>query len=234
MDNIDPTEVAKFESLAARWWDPHSEFRTLHQINPLRLEYIAQRVTLEGARVVDVGCGGGILAEALWTRGAQVTGLDAGQAPIAVAKLHAKESGARINYQNTTAESLADELPGGFDLVTCMELLEHVPDPAATVTACAKLLRPGGQAFFSTINRNVKSWLLAIVGGEYLLNLLPRGTHHYEKLIRPSELDAWARKTGLQLTEMIGMHYNPVSRSYRLGPGVEVNYIAHFSRPYPA
>ncbi|HCY12713.1 MAG TPA: bifunctional 3-demethylubiquinol 3-O-methyltransferase/2-polyprenyl-6-hydroxyphenol methylase [Gammaproteobacteria bacterium] len=234
MDNIDPTEVAKFESLAARWWDPHSEFRTLHQINPLRLEYIAQRVTLEGARVVDVGCGGGILSEALWTRGAQVTGLDAGQAPIAVAKLHAKESGARINYQNTTAESLADELPGGFDLVTCMELLEHVPDPAATVTACAKLLRPGGQAFFSTINRNVKSWLLAIVGGEYLLNLLPRGTHHYEKLIRPSELDAWARKTGLQLTEMIGMHYNPVSRSYRLGPGVEVNYIAHFSRPYPA
>ncbi|MDP6948500.1 MAG: bifunctional 2-polyprenyl-6-hydroxyphenol methylase/3-demethylubiquinol 3-O-methyltransferase UbiG [Arenicellales bacterium] len=234
MDNIDPTEVAKFESLAARWWDPHSEFRTLHQINPLRLEYIAQRVTLEGARVVDVGCGGGILAEALWTRGAQVTGLDAGQAPIAVAKLHAKESGARVNYQNTTAESLADELPGGFDLVTCMELLEHVPDPAATVTACAKLLRPGGQAFFSTINRNAKSWLLAIVGGEYLLNLLPRGTHHYEKLIRPSELDAWARKTGLQLTEMIGMHYNPVSRSYRLGPGVEVNYIAHFSRPYPA
>ncbi|MDP6530512.1 MAG: bifunctional 2-polyprenyl-6-hydroxyphenol methylase/3-demethylubiquinol 3-O-methyltransferase UbiG [Arenicellales bacterium] len=234
MDNIDPTEVAKFESLAARWWDPHSEFRTLHQINPLRLEYIAQRVTLEGARVVDVGCGGGILSEALWTRGAQVTGLDAGQAPIAVAKLHAKESGARINYQNTTAESLADELPGGFDLVTCMELLEHVPDPAATVTACAKLLRPGGQAFFSTINRNAKSWLLAIVGGEYLLNLLPRGTHHYEKLIRPSELDAWARKTGLQLTEMIGMHYNPVSRSYRLGPGVEVNYIAHFSRPYPA
>ena len=233
MDNIDPTEVAKFESLAARWWDPHSEFRTLHQINPLRLEYIAQRVTLEGARVVDVGCGGGILAEALWTRGAQVTGLDAGQAPIAVAKLHAKESGARINYQNTTAESLADELPGGFDLVTCMELLEHVPDPAATVTACAKLLRPGGQAFFSTINRNVKSWLLAIVGGEYLLNLLPRGTHHYEKLIRPSELDAWARQTGLQLTEMIGMHYNPVSRSYRLGPGVEVNYIAHFNRPYP-
>ena len=233
MDNIDPTEVAKFESLAARWWDPHSEFRTLHQINPLRLEYIAQRVTLEGARVVDVGCGGGILSEALWTRGAQVTGLDAGQAPIAVAKLHAKESGARINYQNTTAESLADELPGGFDLVTCMELLEHVPDPAATVTACAKLLRPGGQAFFSTINRNVKSWLLAIVGGEYLLNLLPRGTHHYEKLIRPSELDAWARQTGLQLTEMIGMHYNPVSRSYRLGPGVEVNYIAHFNRPYP-
>ncbi len=234
MDNIDPTEVAKFESLAARWWDPHSEFRTLHQINPLRLEYIAQRATLEGARVVDVGCGGGILAEALWTRGAQVTGLDAGQAPIAVAKLHAKESGARINYQNTTAESLADELPGGFDLVTCMELLEHVPDPATTVTACAKLLRPGGQAFFSTINRNAKSWLLAIVGGEYLLNLLPRGTHHYEKLIRPSELDAWARQTGLQLTEMIGMHYNPVSRSYRLGPGVEVNYIAHFSRPYPA
>ena len=234
MDNIDPTEVAKFESLAARWWDPHSEFRTLHQINPLRLEYIAQRATLEGARVVDVGCGGGILAEALWTRGAQVTGLDAGQAPIAVAKLHAKESGARINYQNTTAESLADELPGGFDHVTCMELLEHVPDPAATVTACAKLLRPGGQAFFSTINRNAKSWLLAIVGGEYLLNLLPRGTHHYEKLIRPSELDAWARQTGLQLTEMIGMHYNPVSRSYRLGPGVEVNYIAHFSRPYPA
>ncbi|MDP7119402.1 MAG: bifunctional 2-polyprenyl-6-hydroxyphenol methylase/3-demethylubiquinol 3-O-methyltransferase UbiG [Arenicellales bacterium] len=234
MDNIDPTEVAKFESLAARWWDPHSEFRTLHQINPLRLEYIAQRATLEGARVVDVGCGGGILAEALWTRGAQVTGLDAGQAPIAVAKLHAKESGARINYQSTTAESLADELPGGFDLVTCMELLEHVPDPATTVTACAKLLRPGGQAFFSTINRNAKSWLLAIVGGEYLLNLLPRGTHHYEKLIRPSELDAWARQTGLQLTEMIGMHYNPVSRSYRLGPGVEVNYIAHFSRPYPA
>ena len=234
MDNIDPTEVAKFESLAARWWDPHSEFRTLHQINPLRLEYIAQRATLEGARVVDVGCGGGILAEALWTQGAQVTGLDAGQAPIAVAKLHAKESGARINYQSTTAESLADELPGGFDLVTCMELLEHVPDPATTVTACAKLLRPGGQAFFSTINRNAKSWLLAIVGGEYLLNLLPRGTHHYEKLIRPSELDAWARQTGLQLTEMIGMHYNPVSRSYRLGPGVEVNYIAHFSRPYPA
>ncbi|HCV20649.1 MAG TPA: bifunctional 3-demethylubiquinol 3-O-methyltransferase/2-polyprenyl-6-hydroxyphenol methylase [Gammaproteobacteria bacterium] len=234
MDNIDPTEVAKFESLAARWWDPHSEFRTLHQINPLRLEYIAQRATLEGARVVDVGCGGGILSEALWTRGAQVTGLDAGQAPIAVAKLHAKESGARINYQSTTAESLADELPGGFDLVTCMELLEHVPDPATTVTACAKLLRPGGQAFFSTINRNAKSWLLAIVGGEYLLNLLPRGTHHYEKLIRPSELDAWARQTGLQLTEMIGMHYNPVSRSYRLGPGVEVNYIAHFSRPYPA
>jgi len=190
MDNIDPTEVAKFESLAARWWDPHSEFRTLHQINPLRLEYIAQRATLEGARVVDVGCGGGILSEALWTRGAQVTGLDAGQAPIAVAKLHAKESGARINYQSTTAESLADELPGGFDLVTCMELLEHVPDPATTVTACAKLLRPGGQAFFSTINRNAKSWLLAIVGGEYLLNLLPRGTHHYEKLIRPSELDA--------------------------------------------
>ncbi len=229
--NIDREEIAKFERLAERWWDPHSEFRPLHQINPLRLRWIDERARLSGKTVLDVGCGGGILTEAMAALGAKVTGIDMGTAPLAVAKLHLKESGHEVEYLKTTAEALAQERRGTFDVVTCLEMLEHVPDPAPVVRACAELVRPGGAVFFSTINRNPKSFLFAIVGAEYVLNLLPRGTHEYRKFIKPSELDAWVREAGLMMREFTGMHYNPIARRYWLAPGVDVNYLAYTERP---
>jgi len=228
--NVDSDEIAKFEKLAERWWDPESEFRPLHEINPLRLEWIDSRAKLAGRRVLDVGCGGGILAEAMAARGAHVTGIDMGEAPLAVARLHLKESGRNVEYRRVAAEDLAREQPGCFDVVTCLEMLEHVPDPASTVAACAQLAKPGGQVFFSTINRNPKSWLFAIVGAEYLLRLLPRGTHDYMKFIKPSELERWCRHAGLHVQEFTGLHYNPLTRHYSLGPGVDVNYLLHAER----
>jgi 2-polyprenyl-6-hydroxyphenyl methylase/3-demethylubiquinone-9 3-methyltransferase len=229
--NADPAELAKFEALAARWWDPESEFKPLHQINPLRLDWIDGAVGLSGKRVLDVGCGGGILAESMAARGAEVTGIDLGEAPLAVAKLHLLETGRKVDYRNISVEELAAAQPASFDAVCCMEMLEHVPDPASVVAACATLVRPGGTVFFSTINRNPKAFAFAVVGAEYLLRLLPRGTHEYAKFIRPSELEAWSRAAGLALRRAIGMHYNPVSQRYRLGQGLDVNYLMHFERP---
>lgn len=230
--NVDPTEIAKFEALADRWWDPTSEFKPLHDINPLRLKFIDERASLRGKNVLDVGCGGGILSESMAALGARVTGIDLGAAPLAVAQLHLKESGLHVDYRRIAAEDLAHERPGTFDVVTCLEMLEHVPDPAATVQACARLVKPGGQVFFSTINRHPKAFLFAIVGAEYVLRLLPRGTHEYMKFIRPSELDAWTRAAGLRLCELTGMHYNPLLKHYSLGPGVDVNYLAYLERPH--
>jgi 2-polyprenyl-6-hydroxyphenyl methylase/3-demethylubiquinone-9 3-methyltransferase len=230
--NVDPAEIAKFEALAARWWDPHSEFKPLHDINPLRLTHIEARAgALGGKAVLDVGCGGGILAESMALRGARVTGIDMGDTPLQVARLHQQESGAEVDYQKVTAEEFAAAHPAKFDVVTCMEMLEHVPDPASTVAACAQLVKPGGHVFFATINRTPKAWVFAIVGAEYVLNLLPRGTHNYENFIRPSELETWIRAGGLNLQHLTGMHYNPLTRHYWLAPGVDVNYIAHTIRP---
>jgi 2-polyprenyl-6-hydroxyphenyl methylase/3-demethylubiquinone-9 3-methyltransferase len=229
--NVDQAEIAKFEELAHRWWDPESEFKPLHQINPLRLDYIDRRVGgLAGKRVVDVGCGGGILAESMAQRGAEVTAIDMGEAPLAVARLHQLESGVEVEYRQSTAEALAEAEPESFDVVTCLEMLEHVPDPASVVTACARLAKPGGHVFFSTLNRNPKSWLFAIVGAEYLLQLLPKGTHDYSKFIKPSELESWARHAGLQVRELTGMSYNPFTRTYSLGADVDVNYLVHCTR----
>jgi 2-polyprenyl-6-hydroxyphenyl methylase/3-demethylubiquinone-9 3-methyltransferase len=224
--NVDRAEIAKFEALAQRWWDPGSEFKPLHDINPLRLKFINDRVGLKGRRVLDVGCGGGILSEGMADLGADVTGIDLGEAPLAVARLHLKESGQKVEYLRISAEDLARERPGDFDVVTCLEMLEHVPDPASTITACARLVKPGGTVVFSTINRNPKSFLFAVIGAEYVLNMLPRGTHEYLKFIRPSEMERWARAAGLTLRELVGMHYNPLTRQYTLGPGVDVNYLA--------
>ncbi len=231
MENTDPVELAKFETLASRWWDPQSEFAPLHQINPLRVGFINARTNLAGARVLDVGCGGGILSESLSGLGAVVTGLDAGLAPISVARLHAKLNDHPIDYRHATVEQLVDQGEPPYDIICCLEMLEHVPNPATTIAACARLLKPGGDIFFSTINRNLKSFLFAIVGAEYVLSLLPKGTHDYRKLIKPSELDQWARRENLQLEEITGMHYNPVSKRYRLGDGVAVNYLTHYSKP---
>ncbi len=224
--NVDNAEIAKFEALAQRWWDPGSEFKPLHDINPLRLKFINDRVGLKGKKVLDVGCGGGILSESMAALGAEVTGIDLGEAPLAVARLHLKESGQHVAYLRISAEELARERAGEFDVVTCLEMLEHVPDPGSTIRACATLVKPGGTVVLSTINRNPKSFLFAIVGAEYVLNLLPRGTHDYLKFIRPSELERWARAAGLTLRELIGMHYNPFTRQYTLAPGVDVNYLA--------
>ena len=229
--NVDAAEVAKFDALASRWGDPEGEFRPLHQINPLRLDWIRQFVDLGGCKVLDVGCGGGILTEAMASHGAQVTGIDMAEAPLAVARLHQLESGAEVEYLQTTAEALADERTGQFDVVTCLEMLEHVPSPSAVVASLRRLVRPGGHVFFSTINRNPKSFLFAIVGAEYVLRLLPAGTHEYQKFIRPSELEGWGRHAGLLLKSSIGMHYNPFSREYSLGPGLSVNFLMHFRRP---
>ena len=225
-DNVDQTEIAKFEELASRWWDPDSEFKPLHEINPLRLDYTDRIAGLYRKRELDVGCGGGILAESMARLGADVTGIDMGKAPLEVARLHLLESGQQVDYKQIPVEQLAQEIPGSFDVVTCMEMLEHVPDPASVVRACADLTRPGGTVFFSTINRNPKSYMLAIIGAEYLLGLLPKGTHDYARFIRPSELDQWIRSAGLQARNMMGMVYNPLTQKYRLISGnVDVNYL---------
>ncbi len=229
--NVDPGEIAKFEALASRWWDPEGEFKPLHEINPLRLDFIDARAGLAGRRVVDVGCGGGLLAEAMAHRGARVTGIDLGEAPLAVARLHAQESGVEVDYRRISVEALAEEMPGEFDVVTCLEMLEHVPDPASVVRACAALVKPGGQLFFSTLNRNPKSYALAILGAEYVLRLLPRGTHEYAKFIRPAELAGWCRAAGIEVREQSGLVYNPLTRRYRLHPtDVSVNYLMHCRR----
>lgn len=230
--NVDLEEIAKFEELASRWWDPDSEFRPLHQINPLRLNYIDERVGLAGKCVLDVGCGGGILSESMAYRGADVTGIDMGEAPLSVARLHSIENGVQVTYRRITAEDLAEEMPGRFDVVTCLEMLEHVPDPASVIRACARLLKPGGQIFFATINRNPKSFLFAIIGAEYILKLLPKGTHEHSKFIKPSELSRDMRTAGLDIRDITGMTYNPLTRVYRLNPkDVDVNYLIYGSKP---
>ena len=224
--NADPQELAKFGELAHRWWDTEGEFRPLHQINPLRLDWIDAQARLAGKTVLDVGCGGGILAEAMARRGADVLGIDLSIKPLRVAQLHAMESGIdHLHYREVAVETLAAELPGDFDAVTCMEMLEHVPDPASVVRACAALVKPGGWVFFSTLNRNAKSWLMAVVGAEYVLKLLPRGTHEYQRFIRPSELDRWCREAGLAAQGFKGMGYNPLTQHYRLSDDTSVNYL---------
>ena len=229
--NVDAAEVAKFDALASRWWDPDGEFRSLHQINPLRLDWIRQHVDLRGCRVLDVGCGGGILTESMATAGADASGIDMAEGPLEVARLHQIESGAEVDYRQATAEEMAAEHPGQYDVVTCLEMLEHVPSPPQVIASVAELVKPGGHVFFSTINRNPKSFLFAIVGAEYVLKLLPTGTHEYQKFIRPSELESWARAADLELQSSIGMLYNPVTREYSLGPNVDVNYLMYFRRP---
>ncbi len=228
--NFDPQELAKFGDLAHRWWDPHSEFKPLHDINPLRLGWIDRSVGLAGKKVLDVGCGGGLLAEGMAALGAEVMGIDLAEKPLAVAQLHLFESGLRVDYRLVSVEALAAEMPGSFDVVTCMEMLEHVPDPASTVHACAQLARPGGQVFFSTLNRNPKAWLFAIVGAEYLLRLLPKGTHEYARFLRPAELARFARRAGLHVEEILGMSYNPLTRTYSLGNDTSVNYLLRARR----
>jgi 2-polyprenyl-6-hydroxyphenyl methylase / 3-demethylubiquinone-9 3-methyltransferase len=229
--NADAAELAKFQALAAKWWDPNAEFRPLHEINPLRLGWIEAKVSLSGRRVLDVGCGGGILAEAMAGRGADVLGIDLAERSLAVAELHALESGARVRYERIAAEDLAGREPTGFDVVTCMEMLEHVPDPRSTIRACATLVKPGGWVFFSTINRNPKSFLFAIVGAEYILRLLPKGTHEYARFIRPSELATGARSAGLEELAWTGLTYNPLTRQYRLeARDLSVNYVGAFRR----
>jgi len=229
--NVDPAELAKFEAAASRWWDPSSEFGALHAINPLRLGFIERQCMLAGSRVVDVGCGGGLLSEAMASAGADVLGIDLGKGPLQVARLHALETGVPVRYERRSAESLADEHPDAFDLVTCMEMLEHVPEPALVIAACSRLVRPGGVVVFSTINRNVKSWLQAIVAAEYVLELVPKGTHDHASFIRPSEMARWARQAGLQVREFEGMSYDPISRRYFLTRSTDVNYLAAFVRP---
>lgn len=226
--NVDPLELDKFSQLAHRWWDPNSEFKPLHEINPLRLNYIDRLTHLAGKTVLDVGCGGGILSESMAERGAAVTGIDLGDKALKVAKLHLLESGKQVNYRKVAVEELAREQPHHYDVVTCMEMLEHVPSPASTVKACAQLAKPGGWVFFSTINRNPKSYLFAVIGAEYVLNLLPRGTHDYAKFIKPSELARMARDAGLDVEEIIGMTYNPITKVYALGSDSDVNYIMAF------
>lgn len=233
-DNVDPREIAKFEALASRWWDPGGEFRPLHEINPLRANYIDEHSPVADQRLLDVGCGGGILAEAMARRGARVTGIDMGEAPLAVARMHLLESGVEVEYRQSTAEGLAAEQPGQYDVVCCLEMLEHVPDPAAVVAACAELARPGATLYFSTINRNPKSFAFAIVGAEYILKLLPAGTHEYTSFIKPSELAGWLRAAGLELRGTTGLTYNPFSRQYRLqARDLSVNYMVHAVKPAP-
>ena len=230
--NIDLDEVEKFASLAARWWDKDSEFKPLHDINPLRLNYIKEQYggSIKGKRILDVGCGGGILCESLALEGAEVVGIDLAEAGLEVAKLHLLESGLDVNYQKITAEEFAESNAETFDIVTCMEMLEHVPEPSSIIKSCSKLVKPQGRVFFSTINRNPKSYFFAIVGAEYVLNLLPKGTHNYEKFIRPSEIDKWARRNNLSIASMIGMTYNPITKRYKLEKDVSVNYLTHYQK----
>ena len=232
--NFDPAELSKFDGAAPRWWDPDGEFRPLHDLNPARLDYIDARAGSAGKRVRDVGCGGGLLAEGMARRGATVTGIDLAPGAIEVARLHALESGIRIDYRLQAVETLAESESGSYDLVTCLEMLEHVPDPAAILAGIAGLVRPGGDVVFSTINRNPKSFALAIVGAEYLFRLLPKGTHQYARLIRPSELARWAREAGLEIADLAGLAYNPATRKARVSPDTSVNYLAHFKRPAAA
>lgn len=228
--NVDAHELNKFAELAHKWWDKNSEFKPLHEINPLRLDWINQQAVLQNKRVLDVGCGGGILSESMFFKGAQVTGIDLGEKALGVAKLHQLESGAKVDYQCVSVEALAAEHPESFDILTCMEMLEHVPNPASVVAACAKLVKPGGSVFFSTLNRNVKAYLFAVVGAEYLLNLLPKGTHDYEKFIKPSELSSWVRASGLNVSGLKGMSYQPLTQRYFLNDDVSVNYLMHTVR----
>ncbi|WP_318518740.1 bifunctional 2-polyprenyl-6-hydroxyphenol methylase/3-demethylubiquinol 3-O-methyltransferase UbiG [Photobacterium leiognathi] len=226
--NVDPAEISKFEDMASRWWDLEGEFKPLHQINPLRLNYVIDHANgLFGKKVLDVGCGGGILAESMAIEGAEVTGLDMGKEPLTVARLHALETGTKLDYIQSTAEEHAEEHQAYYDVITCMEMLEHVPDPASIIAACAKMVKPGGNVFFSTLNRNIKSYLFAIVGAEHVMRLVPKGTHDHNKFIRPSELMAMIDKTALEDRHIIGLHYNPLTNSYSLGTNVDVNYIVH-------
>lgn len=228
--NADTQELMKFAALAHKWWDPNSEFKPLHDINPLRLEYIDNSAGLAGKQILDVGCGGGILSESMAQKGASVTGIDLGEKALSVARLHQLESGAQVDYRLVSAEQMAQQCAASFDVVTCMEMLEHVPQPQSIVQSCAALLKPGGQVFFSTLNRNPKSYLFAVIGAEYILNLLPRGTHDYHKFIKPSELSGWCREAGLQVDEILGMRYNPLTKVYRLGTDVSVNYLLRARR----
>lgn len=232
--NVDPAEIAKFDAAAPRWWDPDGEFRPLHDLNPARLDYIEARAGLAGRQVLDVGCGGGLLAEGMACRGARVLGIDLAPEALAVARLHAIESGLAVEYRQVAVEKLAESAPAGFDVVTCLEMLEHVPDPSAIVTALARLVRPGGHVIISTINRNAKAFALAIVGAEYVMRLLPMGTHRYARLIRPSEVSRWARAAGLELADLAGLKYDPLARKARVTSDVSVNYLAHFGRPATA
>ncbi len=227
MTNVDTQEIAKFEAVAQRWWDRDGEFKPLHDLNPVRLNYINERTPLAGKKILDVGCGGGILREGLAFRGADVTGIDMGQAPLDIARAHAEPQNLKIDYRQIPVEQLAADMPGAFDIVTCMEMLEHVPDPASVVQACATLVKPGGHVFFSTLNRNPKAYLLAIVGAEYVLNMLPRGTHDYLKFIKPSELASWARAASLQVKDVSGLTVNPFSNTYRISKDADVNYFIH-------
>ncbi len=231
-NNVDYDEISKFEALASRWWDEHGEFKPLHQINPLRANYIDTHSPVAERKVIDVGCGGGILSESLAFRGAEVTGIDMGEAPLSVAELHKFESGANVTYRRSTAELAAEEEPEVYDVVCCLEMLEHVPDPASVIAACARLAKPGATLYFSTINRNPKAYAFAIIGAEYVLNLLPKGTHDYQKFIRPAELAQWIRAAGLELDDMIGLTYNPLTKRYRLQSGdVSVNYMVRTRKP---
>jgi 2-polyprenyl-6-hydroxyphenyl methylase / 3-demethylubiquinone-9 3-methyltransferase len=229
--NVDPAELQKFSDLAHRWWDPSGAFRPLHELNPVRLQWLERHLELSGLRVVDVGCGGGILSEAMSLRGADVLGIDLAGKPLQVARLHALETGAKVQYEAVAAEDIALQRPGEFDLVTCMEMIEHVPDPASTIGACARLARPGGWVMLSTLNRNVKSFLFAIVGAEYVLQMLPRGTHEYRRFLRPSEVGAAARAAGLQVRDLAGMHYDILRRRFSLVDDVSVNYLVACRRP---
>ncbi|WP_330959209.1 bifunctional 2-polyprenyl-6-hydroxyphenol methylase/3-demethylubiquinol 3-O-methyltransferase UbiG [Photobacterium sp. 53610] len=230
--NVDPAEISKFEDMASRWWDLEGEFKPLHQINPLRLNYVIDHAGgLFGKKVLDVGCGGGILAESMAREGAQVTGLDMGKEPLTVARLHALETGTKLDYIQQTVEEHAEQNEGAYDVVTCMEMLEHVPDPASVIASCAKLIKPGGHVFFSTLNRNIKSYLFAIVGAEQVMKLVPKGTHDHKKFIRPSELMAMVDLTELEDRHITGLHYNPLTDTYKLGRNVDVNYILHTTKP---
>jgi 2-polyprenyl-6-hydroxyphenyl methylase/3-demethylubiquinone-9 3-methyltransferase len=228
--NADPAELDKFGELAHRWWDPNSEFKPLHDINPLRLDWIDNAIGLSGKRVLDVGCGGGLLSEGMAVRGAEVTGIDLSERPLGVAKLHLLESGQKVDYRKISAEQMAEEMPGAFDAVTCLEMLEHVPDPASIVASCARLVKPGGQVFFSTINRNPKAYLFAVIGAEYLLQMLPRGTHDFARFIKPSELTRWCKQSDLEPDELTGMTYNPLTKHYALGRDTDVNYLIRATR----
>lgn len=229
--NVDPSEIQKFEDLATRWWDRNGEFKPLHDINPIRLNFINTGSPLSSKLVLDVGCGGGILTESMARAGATTTGIDMGKAPLSIARLHAIEEDLEINYQQQTVEQHATENPATYDIVTCMEMLEHVPDPSSVIHACMQLVKPGGSVYFSTINRNAKSFMFAIIGAEYVMKLLPKGTHDYSKFIRPSELDVWARQAGIELVNIEGITFNPLTNMFRTSHDVDVNYMVHYKRP---